>query len=91
MTPWEGTEHYAVFDALKFDALKGYHQIKLDEESRVLTTFMTPLGRFCYIRLPFGLRSAGNVFTLAYGNAVDESIGWKKSYKRYFFEGKKHS
>jgi len=76
LTAWEiirdipkGTKHYAVFYALK-----GYHQIELDEESRALTTFMTPFGRFRYIRLPFGLSSAGDVFTLAYGNAIDASV-----------------
>ena len=46
LTQWEvirnipkGTKHYAVFNALK-----GFHQIDLDEESRALTTFMTPFG-----------------------------------------------
>ena len=73
LTPWEvirnipkGTKHYAVFDALK-----GYHQVELDEESRALTTFMTPFGRYRYRRMPMGLSSAGDVFTLKYGNAVD--------------------
>ena len=72
-TPWEvvrnlpkGTTHFAVFDALK-----GYHQVELDEASQDLTAFMTPFGRFVYLRLPFGLSSAGDVFTLKYGNAVD--------------------
>jgi hypothetical protein len=81
LTPWEvirnipsGTKHYAVFDALK-----GYHQIDLDEESRALTTFMTPFGRFRYCRLPFGLSSAGDVFTLKYGNAVDEAVDGRRA------------
>ena len=30
------------------DALKGYHQVQLDEESAALTTFSTPFGRFQY-------------------------------------------
>ncbi len=81
LTPWEvirnipkGTKHYAVFDALK-----GYHQIDLDEESRALTTFMTPFGRYRYCRLPFGLSSAGDVFTLKYGNAVDEAVDGRRA------------
>ena len=76
-TPWEtvrnlptGTGHFAVFDALK-----GYHQIPLDEESKDLTAFMTPFGRYRYKRLAFGLNSAGDVFTLNYGNAIDEATG----------------
>ena len=74
-TPWEtirnlpkGITHYAVFDALK-----GYHQIELDEESQKLTAFMTPFGRYVFKRLPMGLSSAGDVFTLVYGNATDEA------------------
>ena len=35
-----------------FDALKGYHQCPLDEESQKLTTFITPFGRFKYLRAP---------------------------------------
>ena len=76
LTPWEvvckiprRTKHFAVFDALK-----GYHQVELDEESRALTTFMTPFGRYRYLRLPFGLNSAGDEFTLRYGRAVDDSV-----------------
>ncbi len=74
-TPWEvihniprGTKNYAVFDALK-----GYHQIDLDEVSRALKTFMTPFGQYRYCRLPFGL-SRRCVYTLRYGNAVDNTI-----------------
>ena len=40
-----------------FDAWKGYHQIELDEESKLLTTFITPFGRFYYNRAPFGINS----------------------------------
>ena len=30
------------------DALKGYRQVQLDEESAALTTLSTPFGRFQY-------------------------------------------
>ena len=36
----------------KLDAMKGYHQCPLDEESELLTTFITPFGRFKYIHEP---------------------------------------
>ena len=72
-TPWEtirnlprDQNNFAVFDALK-----GYHQILLDEESMDLTAFMTPFGRYRYRRVPFGMSSAGDVFTLHYGKAID--------------------
>ena len=35
------------------DALKGYHQVLLDDESAALTTFSTPFRRYQYLRLPF--------------------------------------
>jgi hypothetical protein len=41
--------------ALSFDALKGYHQCPLDEESQRLTAFITPFGRFKYLRAPYGV------------------------------------
>ena len=36
--------------------------MKLDDESKLLTTFSTPYGRYCFRRLPFGLISAQDVF-----------------------------
>ena len=46
----------------KLDANHGYWQIPLDEESRLLTTFNTPFKRYCYKRMPFGIKSAQEVF-----------------------------
>ncbi len=40
-----------------FDAFKGYHQCPLDEDSQLLTTFITPFGRFKFLRAPFGISS----------------------------------
>ena len=39
------------------DAMKGYHQCPLDQESQLLTTFITPFGRFKYMRAPYGISS----------------------------------
>ncbi|XP_046544509.1 uncharacterized protein K02A2.6-like [Haliotis rubra] len=46
----------------KLDARSGYWQIKLTEESSMLTTFNTPYGRYRFTRMPFGLHSAQDVF-----------------------------
>ena len=46
----------------KLDARHGYWQIPLSEESRNLTVFMTPWGRYRYLRNPQGLISAGDEF-----------------------------
>lgn len=40
-----------------FNAQKGYHQCELDEESQSLTTFLTPFGRYKYLRAPYGISS----------------------------------
>ena len=36
--------------------------IQLDEESQLLTTFNIPFGRYCFLRMPFGIKSAQEVF-----------------------------
>ncbi|KAL1264174.1 hypothetical protein QQF64_004529 [Cirrhinus molitorella] len=41
-----------VFSSL--DAESGFWQIPLEEHSAHLTTFITPLGRYCFKWLPFG-------------------------------------
>ncbi|GFS12590.1 Pol polyprotein [Elysia marginata] len=46
----------------KLDARSGFWQMPLDPQSRLLTTFLTPFGRFCMNRLPFGISSAPEVF-----------------------------
>ncbi len=38
----------------KFDAHSGFYQVNLAEESKKLTTFLTPWGRYYFNRLPFG-------------------------------------
>ena len=42
--------------------LDGYHSVELDEESSKLTTFITPWGRYRYLRFPQGHHSAGDTF-----------------------------
>ena len=42
----------------KLDANSRFWQIKLDDESQKLTTFLSPLGRCCFNRLPFDTASA---------------------------------
>ena len=59
-TPAQAVADIAATDAKIFtvlDALKGYHQCPLDESSQLLTTFITPQGRFKYLRAPYGLSS----------------------------------
>ena len=46
----------------KLDASQGFWQMRLDDESSYLTTFNTPFGRYRYLRLPYGIKSAPEVY-----------------------------
>lgn len=46
----------------KLDANSGFWQRKLKDSSKLLTTCITPWGRYCYRRLPFGISSAPEHF-----------------------------
>ena len=45
-----------------FDAKDGFYQVSVDDESSKLTTFWTPFGRYRYLRMPFGMSLAPEVF-----------------------------
>ena len=45
------------------DANSGFFQIRLDEESQDLTTFITPFGRYQYLRCLMGISSLPEVFS----------------------------
>lgn len=53
----QGKKIYTVLD-LK----DGFYQVPLDKDSRKLTTFITPFGKYCFKRLPFGLNISPEVF-----------------------------
>ena len=55
----------------KLDANSGFWQIRLDEDSRKLTTFLTPWGRFCFNRLPYGISCAPEYYTLQMQNILE--------------------
>ena len=46
----------------KADLSCGYWHVKLEEPSSYLTTFETYFGRFCWLRLPFGLKVSSEIF-----------------------------
>ena len=59
----------------KIDANSGFHQIKLSEDSAYLTTFITPFGRFCFKRLPFGISSGPEIFQREISKILDGLMG----------------
>lgn len=52
-----GLSHFTVLDMKD-----GFHKIESDNESSLLTTFITPFGKFKYNKLPFGLRVSPEIF-----------------------------
>ena len=59
----------------KLDANSGFWQIGLSPESAKLTTFITPFGRFCFNRLPFGISSAPEHFQKRISQVLEGTDG----------------
>lgn len=59
----------------KLDAKSGYWSVQLDEESQLLTTFQTPYGRYCFSRLPFGLKVSQDIFQLKMDQILENVKG----------------
>jgi len=47
----------------KIDLSKGYYQIPMSEEDKAKTAFSTPQGSFQWTVMPFGLKTAGAIFS----------------------------
>jgi hypothetical protein len=62
------------------DATSGFLQIPLTEESSYLTTFATPFGRYRFLRLPFGISSAPEV----YQQTMEQFFGDLEGVEIYF-------
>lgn len=44
------------------DCFSGYHEIWLNKEDEEKTSFTTPFGTYCFLRMPEGLKNAGSTF-----------------------------
>ena len=53
------------------DALNGFTQIPLDEESSYLTTMHTPIGRVRWLRLPYGITSAPEEYQRRHSEVIE--------------------
>ena len=65
---------YKLRDAKYFstlDAMSGFWQILLDKNSSDLCTFATPYGRYKFLRLPYGLNCAPEVFHRKFKEVFD--------------------
>ena len=54
----------------KADAHWGFHQVELEESSRRLTTFITPWGRYRYLRTPMGHCAAPDAYARRFDDAI---------------------
>eukprot|EP00731_Ephydatia_muelleri_P004849 Em0002g1025a len=59
----------------KLDANSGFWQVPLAKESRPLTTFITPYGRYWFNKLPFGISSAPEHFQRLMNTLLDGCDG----------------
>ena len=57
------------------DAYSGYHQIKMAVKDQEKTAFITPFGAFCYVSMPFGLKSAQATYQRCVLNCLHKKIG----------------
>ena len=57
------------------DCNSGFHQLLLTKESSKLTTFITPFGRYRYLRLCMGICSAPEVFSRRVSQILDGVLG----------------
>ena len=55
----------------KLDANSGFWQVPLSEDSKPLTTFITPFGRYWFNKLPFGISSAPEHFQRRMNEILD--------------------
>jgi len=59
----------------KLDANSGFWQIPLARKSRLLTTFITPFGRYCFHKLPFSITSAPELFQRRMSSVLSGLLG----------------
>ena len=59
----------------KIDYTSSFWQIELDDESSKLCTFNTPFGRYHYLRLPFGIKCASELYQSIMSEMIEDIEG----------------
>jgi hypothetical protein len=57
------------------DCYLGYHQIWMKKEDEPKTSFITPSGTYCYLRMPEGLKNARGSFNRMTAKVLCSQIG----------------
>ena len=61
----------------KLDAVHGYFQLALDEQSSITTTFLLPQGKFRYLRAPMGLNASSDEWC-CHSDRIIEGLPWAR-------------
>ena len=70
------------------DMLQGYHQVPLHEDSRDITTFIFPMGKYRFKRGPMGLKPSGDFFNFITDKTISKIEGLQKSVDDVLAQGK---
>ena len=57
------------------DAFQGYHQIPLAIDDQEKTTFVTPVGNYHYMVMPFGLKNTGSTYQWMITKMFEPQLG----------------
>jgi hypothetical protein len=57
------------------DCFTGYHQIYMKEEDKASTSFITPFGTYCFVRMPEGLKNAASTFSCLTKKILEDQMG----------------
>jgi hypothetical protein len=57
------------------DCFSGYHQIYMKKEDKASTSFITPFGTYCFVRMPEGLKNAGSTFSRLIKWVLESQVG----------------
>jgi hypothetical protein len=57
------------------DCFYGYHQIYMKEEDKASTSFITPFGTYCFVRMLEKLKNAGSTFSLLTKKVLESQVG----------------
>jgi hypothetical protein len=60
---------------MSLDCFSGYYQIYMKEEDKARTSFITPFGTYCFIRMPEGLKNAGSTFSRRTKKVLESQVG----------------
>jgi hypothetical protein len=65
----------AICELLSFlDCYSSYHQITLNKDDQIKTSFITPFSAYCYMTMSFGLKNAGATYQHAIQQCLADEI-----------------